>query len=279
MQVEDIEVSKIFSNPEFNCRGRISPVDVLDLAKDIEANGLLSPIVVRPVEHEHFTHEIIAGHRRHKAFEVLQQTDKETWLKIPCTVRTDLSESDAILTNLNENLIRKELNVVQEAKALQKLKLLGWTLGDTANRIGKSTTWVRIRFIVLDFPHEIQEACAQGLIKQPQILELSKIADKDKQMEFALQCKLAAERGDRVRPRPPKKAKEIFTRKVRNKHDIQHMVDHISEAIGFNFGTRTLAWANGEISDLELYRDIKDIADKAGLNYDIPIELDLGVVG
>ena len=48
------------------------------------------------------------------------------------------------------------------------------------------------------------------------------------------------------------------------------MQDHIQNAVGNNFGTRCLAWAAGQISDFELFEDIKERADINGKNYVIP---------
>ncbi len=50
------------------------------------------------------------------------------------------------------------------------------------------------------------------------------------------------------------------------------MLEHIIDSVGANLGTRTLAWAAGEISDLELYQDIKDLADELNLPYHVPIK-------
>lgn len=271
-EVKEIPIAKTFLNPEFNCRGMIKPTDVLDLAKDIEANGLQSPIIVRPIEHDHFQYEIIAGHRRFTAHKVLK---KET---IEAFVRDDLTEDQAVFTNLSENLLRKELNIVEEAHALKKLKDFGWGQTEVGERIGKSQTWVRIRFLVLDLPPEIQDACAAGFIKQEHILELAKIHNTEKQFEYAKEIKEAALRGEKVKPKAPKRAKDLYKRKQRGKTEIDHMLEHIQESIGNNFGTRCLAWAGGEISDLELFRDIKEIADKVGLNYDMPLKMDLSIV-
>ena len=50
------------------------------------------------------------------------------------------------------------------------------------------------------------------------------------------------------------------------------MMGHIQKSIGNNFGTRCLAWTAGEISDLDLFTDVKKIAEEASLHYTIPNE-------
>ncbi len=64
----------------------------------------------------------------------------------------------------------------------------------------------------------------------------------------------------------------MFKKRPRDTDDIFYMQDHIQTTIGNNFGTRCLAWAAGEISDLDLYRDIQEIAARVGILYKIPYE-------
>ncbi|GAG16180.1 unnamed protein product, partial [marine sediment metagenome] len=47
--VQDIEINRIWSDNDFNCRGVIVPLDVIDLVKDIDRNGLQFPICVQPI--------------------------------------------------------------------------------------------------------------------------------------------------------------------------------------------------------------------------------------
>jgi ParB family chromosome partitioning protein len=265
-----LPVKEIWADPNFNCRGHIAPIDVIDLSKDIEAHGLQQPISVKPIDNgqsKDATHKykVITGHRRHKAFEVLR---RET---IPCVINTEISDSDALILNLGENLHRKDLNIMQEANALERLKLCGFSVCEVAQQLSKSTTWVQIRYLLLELPDVIREAAAAGYITQVQVRDLHALGDVKQQLEAAKKIKQAKVRGEKA-PKILKKKRNMFKRKPRETDDIFFMQDHIQDAIGNNFGTRCLAWAAGEISDLELYRDIKAIAIKAELTYKIPYE-------
>jgi|SRR5215831_7206355 len=133
-QIVELPVEMIYSDDNMNCRGRIAPYDVLELARSIEKSGLLSPIAVQPYDSvPGFRYRIILGHRRHKAFQVLK---RET---IPCVVKDGLTEVQVRILNLQENIERKDLNVLQEAHAIQKFKLAGYTLAEVANMVGMST--------------------------------------------------------------------------------------------------------------------------------------------
>jgi ParB family chromosome partitioning protein len=262
-----LPVKAIWADPDFNCRGHIAPIDVVDLSKEIEAHGLKQPITVQPIKNGKpgIEYKVVIGHRRHKAFEVL---GRET---IPCSISTNLSETDAMVLNLNENLHRKDLNIMQEAKALERLKLTGFSVVDVSRQLNKSTTWVNIRYMLLELPDAIREAAAAGYINQVQIRDIHSLGDYKKQIEAAKKIKAAKARGERA-PRVTKRKRDMFKKKARDIDDIFFMQDHIREAIGNNFGTRCLAWAAGEISDLELYRDIQGIAAKVDIKYVIPYE-------
>src|SRR5258706_4547785 len=167
MNIQELPLKDIFADTDFNCRGAIAPIDVVDLARDIDAHGLQQAIVVQPFKDPQYKYRIVAGYRRHKAFQVLQ---RET---IPCNVVDGLSDVQARIMNLSENLKRKDLNMLQEAKALEHLKNAGLTQDDVAREIGMSRGWTQIRFMILDLPKEIQYEVAAGFLSQQQVRDLS----------------------------------------------------------------------------------------------------------
>jgi len=267
-QITTIPMADIFADPTWNCRGSVAPIDVTELARDIEHSGLQQPIVIRPIDNNKYKYQIVTGHRRYTAFKVLKRDF------IPCFINNDLTETDALVLNLNENIHRKDLNIMQEAHAIYKLKLEGFSINNVAEAINKSSGWVKIRFQLLELPEPIREAAAAGFITQNQIKDLHGIKDINKQMEAAKKIKSAKLRGDKapVINRKPSK-RNIIKPKSRDKEDIFWMQDHIRDAIGNNFGTRCLAWCAGTINDHEIFQDIEEIAIKADIPYSIPYEL------
>ena len=262
-----IKINEIFADSDFNCRGYIAPIDVVELSRNIDTHGLQQPIVVRPIKNDKFGYKIISGHRRHKAFAVL---GRET---IPAIVNSNISDKDALVMNLGENLHRKDLNIMQEAHALERLKLAGLSESEVAKEIGKSQTWVHIRYLLLELPNEIREAAAAGYVTQSQIKSIHALGTRDEQLEAAAKAKKAKISGTKAPVLSKKVKRNIFKAKARPKDDIFFMQEHIAEAIGNNFGTRCLAWAAGEITDIELFQDIEGIADRAQIKYTIPYHL------
>ena len=275
-----LQMSEIYSDNDFNCRGRIMPYDVAALAKDIEVNGLQFPISVQPkgdVSIElppGYNYRIVAGHRRHMAFKILKRNT------IPAMVKRGLSEVMARVYNLSENLQRSELNIMQEARALEKLKMLGLVQEQAAEAIGRTRSWVQVRYNLLELPDVIQEEAAAGIINQQQIKQiygLKRISD-DPTKVFEAQCAavrkiknalLNGEKGISVAKDPKH---DPFKKKRRQKNEIQDMIRHIGkEGSGFGLATRCLAWANGEINTAELFFDIKRECDKLHKPYVIPM--------
>ena len=268
MQITEIGLKNILADAEFNCRGRVTPLEVIDLVKDIEAHGLQQPIVVEKYPHKGYDYKIISGHRRFTAFQIM---GRDT---IPSIIKEEMPETEALLLNLGENIHRKDLNILQEAKAIQKLRKSGLTIQEIADDIGKNYSWVQVRLQLLDLHPDIQSAAGAGFINQNHVRELASLPDAKAQLEAAKKIKQAKMSGEKV-PQIKKPKKDMFKRKERKKTEIEHMMSHIQDAIGNNFGTRCLAWAGGEISDFDLYRDIKQIADTKLLRYEMPKEAEL----
>ena len=121
-------------------RGRYQPrrhtdeTGIEELAASISAQGLMQPIVLRPVSHERY--EIIAGERRWRA---VQKVGMD---KIAAIVR-DIPDEAAMAMSLIENIQREDLNAMEQAMALQRIKgEFGLTHAEVAKAVGKSRSAV-----------------------------------------------------------------------------------------------------------------------------------------
>ncbi len=268
--VQEIELNRIYSDSDFNCRGTILPMDVVDLVKDIEIHGLQFPIAVQPIAEvtkqvDDYDFRIIAGHRRFAAFRVLKR------VIIPVMIKTGLSETTARLLNLGENLKRQNLNLLQEARAIERLKDLGMVRRDVAESLGVSTSWVQVRYNLLDLPDEIQAEAAAGLLNQAQIKQIFGLKTKDRQFDAVKKIKNARLRGEQGISVAKAPEQDPFKKKRQPKNVVQDMIGHLGESVGFGLHTRCLAWANGEISSAELYFDIKRFATEHDKFYQVPL--------
>lgn len=105
-----------------------------ELASSIKAQGIIQPIVVRLVGKDKY--EIIAGERRWRAAQIAELD------VIPCLIK-DIPDEAAIAMALIENIQREDLNAMEEAVAMQRLKdEFNLTHQQTADAVGKSRTTV-----------------------------------------------------------------------------------------------------------------------------------------
>lgn len=271
MITENIKLIHILADDEFNCRGNISAVsqDMLELARDIEANGLLQPVVVMPLDPPvgECTWKLLAGFRRFLAHRVLKREE------IPAVIRQAMDETEALLLNLNENLKRKDLNVMQEARALQKFFNAGWTEAMIMARLGTTRGWTQIRVLALKLPPEIQAEIEAGLLSQPQIRELYELrGDKNLQFAAVRQIKDAKARGEKVNLKNKNKSTDAGENIVDvvsrpTKTELSKVVSHMVETLGSTLASRALAYAAGNIKFAEFEVDLVSWAAANGKTY------------
>lgn len=254
--IQEIQLDKIFNDTNFNCRGIITPLDVKGLSENIKDKGLQFPIAVQPRFDvpelpEEYDYRIIAGHRRYMAFKILKISS------IPTMVRHGLSEIDARLMNLSENLIREDLNMKQEAEAVKSLRLLDLTQEEIAEKLDKSRTWVQIRLHLLRLPKEIQEEAAAGFLNQTQIRQLHSMKDKSQQFEAVRKIKTAIQMGQKGLSVEKKPQENPDKAKKRSNKEIQDLMNIFAGQKYFGLHLRCLAWVTGNITTRILFDDIK----------------------
>ncbi len=266
MKVYEVPISEIFCDDEFNCRGYIPPIDVVDLARSIEDNGLLEAITIQPFDrHKPHKYRIVSGHRRFNAFKVLKR------LTIPSVIKDGLSELMARKLNFEENLKRKNLNLLQEAKALHPFASAGWTQEEMASQFNQSRGWIQARCALLELPEEIQQAAAAGFLTQEHVKQLKTIKSKADQFEAVKKIKASKMLGEKKKIRAVPKKTHPLTKRKREREEIFTMMEMFMGVIGPSFYSRCMAWAAGEVSDFELMREFKDFAkDEYGKDWTIP---------
>ena len=119
---------------KYQPRAYFAEESIAELAASIKAQGIIQPIVLRPVGDESF--EIIAGERRWRA------AQHAGLAKIPAVVRK-VDDDAMIAMSLIENIQREDLNPLEEAGALQRLiDDFGFTHQEVADAVGKSRSGV-----------------------------------------------------------------------------------------------------------------------------------------
>jgi ParB family chromosome partitioning protein len=144
----ELPVDLIKPNPN-QPRTHFDPDALAALAASIEATGVVQPLLVRPLHDG--SYELVAGERRWRAS---QQAGLE---KVPAIAR-DQAEPERLQAALIENMVREDLNPVEEAKACSALvEDLGLTKEELARRVGRSRSVVSNLIRLLELPDEALE--------------------------------------------------------------------------------------------------------------------------
>jgi ParB family chromosome partitioning protein len=148
-----LPVESVHPNPR-QPRRRFEPEAAAGLAASIRLQGVLQPIVVRRRPEGGF--ELIAGERRWRAAHAAGIPT------LPAVVR-DVEDGDSLLLGLVENVAREQLSAVEEARAYASLvDEFELSLGDVAERVGRSKSAVSNRLRLLELPEEVLWMLARG---------------------------------------------------------------------------------------------------------------------
>lgn len=138
---------------KYQPRIHIRPEALQELADSIKAQGLVQPVVLRPVTGGY---ELIAGERRWRAAQLAGLHE------IPAVVR-DIPDQAAAAMSLIENIQREDLNAMEEANALQRLiNEFGLTHQQTAESVGRSRAAVSNLLRLLELTEEVKAMVDEG---------------------------------------------------------------------------------------------------------------------
>lgn len=216
---------------EYMQRGRYQPrrdmsSDALEeLAESIRAQGVMQPIVVRPMGENRY--EIIAGERRWRA---AQMAELDT---IPAVIR-EVPDEAAIAMALIENIQRENLNPMEEALALSRLKEeFGLTHQQVADAVGKSRAMVTNLLRLMSLEADVKKLLEHGDLEMGHaraLLALS--AGKQVEAARAVVAKGLSVRQTEALVREFEKEKPARSAAARQDPDVRHLLNDLSERLG-----------------------------------------------
>lgn len=234
MDVRTLAVGSVAPNP-FQPRREFRPDELAELSASIRDNGLLQPIVVRPVPGgEEERYELVAGERRLRAVVELG------WDGIPALVR-DVTDKMLLVLALVENLQRSALNPVEEAVGLQQLAdEFGLTHGEIGEAIGKNRSTVANRIRLLGLPVSVRRLLEGGSLTMGHARALLAVEDPGRRVELG---RRAAEEGWSVREvearcRAESKPRRSGGNTGRNQVRNDPVARALEEALRASLGTR-----------------------------------------
>jgi ParB/RepB/Spo0J family partition protein len=147
-------------------RRHFDPAKLTELAQSIAANGLASPILLRPGQGGRLL--LVHGERRWRAARQLG------WTTIPAIVR-DVDPADVPWVQLAENIQRADLSPIEEATAYRERLAAGITQEQLAERVGKTRTYITQKLRLLGLPDPLQHYLDVGAISEGHARQLLRI--------------------------------------------------------------------------------------------------------
>src|SRR3989304_3762556 len=169
--LEELPVEAISPNPQ-QPRKDFNIKTLGELSESVKRSGVLQPVIVRKVG---LGYELVIGERRWRAAKMAGLE------KIPAVVR-DVSDKESIELALVQNLLREELNPIEEAEAYRRLLGdFGWTQEELAQHVGKDRSSIANYLRLLKLPEVIQTDLRSGQLTMGHaraLLALSSLQDQ-----------------------------------------------------------------------------------------------------
>jgi ParB family transcriptional regulator, chromosome partitioning protein len=142
---------------KYQPRSQMDPARLQELSDSIRAQGMIQPIVARPIGRDRY--EIIAGERRWRAAQLAELRD------VPVVLR-EVDDHAALAMALIENIQREDLNPLEEAVALQRLiDEFALTHQQAADAVGRSRAAVSNLLRLLELPDGVRKLVERGSIE------------------------------------------------------------------------------------------------------------------
>ena len=212
---------------KYQPRRDMHPEALEELAESIKAQGVMQPIVVRPISQDRY--EIIAGERRWRATQ-LAGLDK-----IPAVIR-EVADETAVAMALIENIQREDLNPMEEAMALKRLQdEFELTQQEVADAVGKSRTAVTNLLRLLNLSEEVKTMLEHGDLEMGHarcILTLEPVKQREvaqtivaKGLSVRQAEALAKKVQEEKKPKPAQPSSQ-------NNQDMQRLEEDLGEHVG-----------------------------------------------
>lgn len=175
-EISDININEIKESP-YQPRKLITEDSIKELVESIKENGLVEPLVVRKKDSYY---ELIAGHRRLKALQILQKNTAKVYI-------IEVSDEEAARIALIENIQRKDLNPIELAYSISKIITdFNITHEELAKGLGKSRVYVTNNLRLLTLGEKTINAILEEKITESHgrlLLEIDSNKEREKLLE------------------------------------------------------------------------------------------------
>jgi ParB family transcriptional regulator, chromosome partitioning protein len=172
--VTELPVDSITPNPQ-QPRKDFHDNTLQDLAASLRQSGVIQPVVVRRLGQGY---QLIVGERRWRAAQLAGLP------QIPAVVR-EATDAQTLELALVENLLREDLNPMEEAEAYQRLLLeFGWTQEELAQRVGRDRSTIANCLRLLKLPENIQADLRSGQLTMGHARALLSLTSAEEQLKL-----------------------------------------------------------------------------------------------
>ncbi|MEO8157398.1 MAG: ParB/RepB/Spo0J family partition protein [Betaproteobacteria bacterium] len=210
----------------FQPRTRMDPQSIAELADSIKAQGLIQPILVRPVENGKY--EIIAGERRWRASQLAGLT------QVPVVIRA-VPDKAALAMALIENIQREDLNPLEEATGIQRLvDEFAMTHEVAAQAVGRSRSAVTNLLRLLNLSKAVQDLLMQGKIEMGHARALLSV-NGARQAELAHQIisrNMSVREAEQLVGQVETTSRKTARKQPRKDRDLQALEEELAEILG-----------------------------------------------
>lgn len=173
-KILNVSIDKIIPN-RFQPRLIFDEKSLNELSESIKEHGIIQPLIVRPLNDKY---EIIAGERRYKAATMAGLTT------VPILV-TNLNDSKSAEVAIVENIQRKNLNPIEEAKAYKRILDRKFKTQEELSKVlGVNQSTISNKLRLLTLTKDVQEALSKDKISERHARSLLKVQNESKQIEL-----------------------------------------------------------------------------------------------
>lgn len=220
--LQNLEISKLQPG-KYQPRTNMDQVALAELAESIKAQGIMQPILVRPINSDRF--EIIAGERRWRAAQLAGLAE------VPALIR-EVADESALAMSLIENIQRENLNPLEQALGIQRLiNEFGMTHQTAGEALGNSRSTISNLLRLLNLSAPVQELMMQGKIEMGHgraILPLAP-AQQVKMANLIVQKQLSVRETEKL----VSQIEYPVTRKIKKTdRDLLRLQEDVSERLG-----------------------------------------------
>ena len=249
---------------KYQPRTRMEQEKLKELADSIVREGIMQPLLVRPITGGEDKYEIIAGERRFRAAKIAGLSE------VPVLIR-DVSDEQAAIMALIENMQREELNPLEEAKGIKRLiDEFDFTHEQAAESIGRSRSYTSNLLRLINLAEPVQDMLLDGQLDMGHARALLAL-NAAEQILLATQVvakKLSVRETERLVKSFLNKEDEIkkgVATKEKNR-DVVRMEEALSDFLGTKVSIKVNAKQQGQLLiDFHNWEQLNTLLEKQGL--------------